>query len=112
MEKFYDMFDKECMNIPIFKYQDPHQIFQRISCASNEDIVMIKEKLINRANKYAKEIKSEINNLEQLKQIIDEYTTGKETSIKIVMLKEFSKDLIYILDEYKTDNYKVIKEEN
>ena len=42
MEKFYDRFDRECMNIPIFKYQDPHQLFQRISCVSNEDIVIIK----------------------------------------------------------------------
>src|SRR5699024_5296954 len=28
MEKFYDSFDKECMNIPIFKYSDPYQIFK------------------------------------------------------------------------------------
>lgn len=46
---FYDKFDKECMNIPIFKYYDAFQTFQRISCASNEDIVTIKEKLSDRA---------------------------------------------------------------
>ena len=99
MEQFYDRFDKECMNIPIFKYQDPHQVFQRISCASNEDIVMIKEKLINRANLYSEELKQELENMKQLKNIIDEYTIGKETTIKIVMLKEFSKDLSYIIDK-------------
>ena len=111
MEKFYDMFDKECMNIPIFKYQDPHQIFQRISCASNEDIVMIKEKLINRANKYAKEIKSEINNLEQLKQIIDDYVDGKLPSIKIVLLEDFSHELENILNIYeKASAPKMIEE--
>lgn len=33
MELFYDKFAKECNNIPIFKYYDPFQIFQRISCA-------------------------------------------------------------------------------
>ena len=44
MEVFYEKFDKECMNVPIFKYYDAYQIFQRISCASNEDIVTIKEK--------------------------------------------------------------------
>ena len=49
MEQFYERFDKECMNIPIFKYYDVYQMFQRISCASNEDIVIIKEKLVNRA---------------------------------------------------------------
>ncbi len=112
MEKFYDRFDKECMNIPIFKYQDPHQVFQRISCASNEDIVIIKEKLVNRANKYTKEIEPEIKNIRQLKQIIDEYTSGKDISIKVVMLKEFSEDLAYILEKYKTNNFTAIKEEN
>ena len=52
MEQFYEKFDRECMNIPIFKYYDVFQLFQRISCASNEDIVLIKEKLMNRAEKY------------------------------------------------------------
>ena len=45
MEQFYARFDKECENIPILKYYDAFQIFQRVSCASNEDIVLIKEKL-------------------------------------------------------------------
>ena len=104
MEKFYDRFDKECMNIPIFKYEEPRQIFQRISCASNEDIVMIKEKLINRADKYGKELETEVKSLQQLKQIIDEYTIGKDISIKLVMLKEFSKELGYIIEKYKNNN--------
>jgi hypothetical protein len=101
MEQFYERFDKECMNIPIFKYYDAYQMFQRISCASNEDIVIIKEKLINRANKYTKEIEPEMKNIKLLKQVMDDYIKGKETTIKIVMLKEFSKDLGYILDKYK-----------
>ncbi len=101
MELFYEKFDRECMNIPIFKYYDPYQMFQRISCASNEDIVFIKEKLVNRADKYAKQIEPEIKNMKQLKQIIDDYLSGKDPSIKIVMLKEFSKDLGYIIDKYK-----------
>ena len=101
MERFYDRFDRECMNIPIFKYQDPHQLFQRISCASNEDIVIIKEKLINRAEKNGKELEEETKNIKQLKQIIDAYTFGKEITIKTVMLKEFSKDLEYILGKIK-----------
>ena len=112
MEQFYEKFDKECMQIPIFKYYDSFQLFQRISCASNEDIVIIKEKLVNRANKYTKEIEPEIKNIRQLKQIIDEYTSGKDISIKVVMLKEFSEDLAYILEKYKTNNFTTIKEEN
>ena len=101
MELFYEKFDRECMNVPIFKYYDPYQMFQRISCASNEDIVLIKEKLVNRADKYTKQIEPEIKNMKQLKQIIDDYLNGKDPSIKIVMLKEFSKDLGYIIDKYK-----------
>ena len=107
MENFYDRFDKECMNIPIFKYQEPHQIFQRLLYASNEDIVIIKEKLIKRVELYGKEIKSEKENMSELKKLIDEYTKEKDNTIKIVMLKEFSKDLDYMLAKYET-----VKEKN
>ena len=101
MEVFYEKFDRECMDIPIFKYYDVYQLFQRISCASNEDIVLIKEKLLNRAEKYPKQIEPEIKNIKMLKQVIDDYLKGKEQSIKIVMLKEFSDGLEIILDKYK-----------
>lgn len=101
MEQFFEKFDKDCMQIPIFKYVNPLQMFQRISCASNEDIVLIKEKLENRVNKYAKKIEPEMKNIQQLKQIIDDYIVGKEITIKIVMLKDFSKTLEYILSKYK-----------
>ena len=101
MEMFYERFDKECMDIPIFKHYDPYQMFQRISCASNEDIVSIKEKLLDRAEKYTKEIEPEMKNIKQLKQVIDDYIKGKDIGIKIVMLKEFSKDLGTILEKYR-----------
>lgn len=101
MEQFYERFDKECMEIPIFKYYDTFQLFQRISCASNEDIVLIKEKLMDRADRYTKKIEPEMKNIKQLKQVIDDYLKGKEPTIKIVMLKEFSQSLGYILDKYK-----------
>lgn len=70
MEQFYDKFDKECMQIPIFKYYDVFQMFQRISCATNEDIVTIKEKLLDRSKKYSKELKDELPNLKKLKQVM------------------------------------------
>lgn len=111
MEQFYDRFDKECMNIPIFKYQDSHRMFQRILCASNEDVVIIKEKLVNRANQYAKELKPELENIKQLKQIMEEYTIGKETSIKTVMLNEFAKELEYIIEKYQNDSFETKEEE-
>ena len=101
MEIFYDKFAKECMNIPIFKYFDAYQLFQRISCASNEDIVTIKEMLATRAKKYTKELEPETKNIKKVKQIIEEYIEGNEPTIKIVMLEEFAKELDNILDLYK-----------
>lgn len=104
MEIFYDKFDKECMEIPIIKYIDAYQMFQRISCASNEDIMIIKDKLIDRAKKFGEEIKEELPNIKKLKQVIDDYTEGKETTIKLVMLEEFSKGLQDIIEIYKEEN--------
>ena len=101
MELFYDKFDKECMDKPIFKYYDPYQLFQRISCGSNEDIVRIKEKLMMRAEKVDKEIlEPEVKNLEILKNIIDDYKRGKVPSIKLVTLTDFSNELGIILDSF------------
>ena len=102
MEQFYEKFDKQCMQMPIFKYYDSYQLFQRISCASNEDIVLIKEKLVDRVERYQEQIEPEMKNIKLLKQIMDDYLKDKGTTIKIVMLREFSKDLGYILGKYKT----------
>ena len=101
MELFYDRFEKECMDVPVLKYYDAFQMFQRISCASNEDIITIKEILIKRYEKYAKELESEVKNLTKLKQVIDDYIDGKDPTIKTVMLQEFARDLAEILSKYK-----------
>ena len=101
MEQFYEKFDKQCMQMPIFKYYDSYQLFQRISCASNEDIVLIKEKLVDRVERYQEQIEPEMKNIKLLKQIMDDYLKDKSTTIKIVMLREFSKDLGYILGKYE-----------
>ncbi len=101
MELFYDKFDKECMNVPIFKYYDSFQMFQRISCASNEDMVTIKEKLADRAKRFPKEIEEEMPNIKKLKQIMDDYIDGKLPSIKIVLLEDFSNELGNILNSYQ-----------
>ena len=87
--------------MPIFKYYDSYQLFQRISCASNEDIVLIKEKLVDRVERYQEQIEPEMKNIKLLKQIMDDYLKDKGTTIKIVMLREFSKDLGYILGKYE-----------
>ena len=106
METFYDKFDKECMDIPIFKYYDTFQAFQRISCASNEDIVTIKEKLLDRAKRYQKEIEEEIPNIKRIKQIMDDYIDGKQPGIKIVLLQDFSNALGTIIKNYEVENSK------
>ena len=101
MEIFYEIFDRDCTKIPIFKYYDANQFLQRISCASNEDIMLIKEKLIDRAEKYTKELEPEAKNLKQIKQVIDDYLRTKDPTIKNVILKDFSKSLEYIINKYK-----------
>ena len=111
MNIFYDKFAKDFMKVPIFKYFDPFQIFQRISCASNEDIVTIKEMLEERAKKYTREIEPEIPNIRKLKQNVDEYVNGKESTIKIVMLEDFSNGLNNILELYKAPSFFAKKEE-
>ena len=101
MELFYEKFAKECMDIPIFKYYDPFQMFQRISCASNEDIVSIREMLAGRAKHHKKEIEPEMENIAKIRQIMDDYIDGKRPSIKTVMIEEFAKELGKILESYK-----------
>ena len=92
------------MDIPIFKYYDTFQAFQRISCASNEDIVTIKEKLLDRAKRYQKEIEEEIPNIKRIKQIMDDYIDGKQPGIKIVLLQDFSNALGTIIKNYEVEN--------
>ena len=108
MEMFYDKFDKECMNIPIFKHYDAFQTFQRISCASNEDIVTIKEKLSDRAKRFKEDISEEMPNIKKLKHIIDDYIDGKLPSIKIVLLQDFSNELGNILKSYEPEKRDIL----
>ena len=101
MEQFYDKFDKECMQVPIFRYYDVFQMFQRISCASNEDIVTIKEKLLDRAKRFGDKLQDELPNLRKLKQVMDDYIDGKEPTIKLVILQDFANELENVINAYK-----------
>ena len=101
MEQFYDRFDKECMKVPIFRYYDVFQMFQRKSGASNEDIVTIKEKLLDRAKRNGEKLQEELPNLKKLKQVMDDYIDGKEPTIKLVILQDFTNELGNILREYQ-----------
>ena len=113
MELFYERFDSECMDNALLNYYDPYKMFQRIMCASNEDIVLIKEMLVNRAKKNQEIMKPELGFIIKLKKIIDEYYVARDVTIKMVMLKEFSNDLQTIIDLYGSDavNY-VLQDDN
>ena len=93
MESFYEKFAGECMDVPMLKYYDMIQLFQRLACANNEDIVIIKEILTNRHKLYKDKLKPEMRKLQQLKDIIDDYIVNKGNNIKVVVLKEFSEEL-------------------
>ena len=112
MEVFYDKFAKECNTVPIFKYYDPFQMFQRLSCASNEDIVSIREVLAERAKHHKEEIAPEMENIAKLKLIMENYVDGKKPTIKTVMIEEFAEELDKILNLYKEDNNIKIEEKN
>lgn len=109
MEVFYDKFEEECMDVPIFKYADSYQLFQRLSNASNEDIVIIKDKISARYDKNKEVFIPELKNLKGLKHYIREYIDDKPTSIKTVVLEDFEKMLENILNENKE---KITEEEN
>ena len=104
METFYDKFSL-FMDKPILNHYDAYQMFQRVTCASNEDIMLIKEMLVDRFKKYTEELKLEAPFIKKLKIVLDNYCSGKETSIKVVMLREFSKDLEDILSLYDESLY-------
>lgn len=72
--------------------------FQRVSCASNEDIVAIKEKIIKRARENPEVLTEEMLNLSKLKRLMDEYISGKDITIKVVLLREFAKELGEIIE--------------
>ena len=100
MEAFYDKFSKECMDKPLLNHYDPYQMFQRITCASNEDIMLIKEMLIDRAIKHKDELQDEAKFIVRLKKVLEDYCRGKDINIKIVLLKEFANDLNTIINLY------------
>ncbi len=112
MEAFYDNFEAECMEKAILNYYDPYKMFQRIMCASNEDIVLIKEMLVDRARKNEEVMKPELAFIIKLKKVIDNYYQARDVSIKMVMLKEFSNDLQTIIDLYGEEASKFALEEN
>ena len=101
MESFYEKFTAEWMDKPILNYYDINKMIQRITCSSNEDIVKIKEMLIDRAKKNTRVLEPELQFIRDLEDAINNYCKGKDMSIKIVMLKEFANDLEIIINLYR-----------
>ena len=101
METFYDRFITEWADKPILNYYDVPKMVQRITCASNEDIMKIKEMLIDRAKKHRRELEVELPYIVDLKEALDQYCKGRSVSIKIVLIKEFARDLENIIEMYK-----------
>ena len=98
MEQFYDKFVKQCMEKPVLNHYDAYQMFQRVTCASNEDIVIIKEMLVDRAKKHSEILKPELAFMVDLKRVLKEYCKGKDVGIKLVMLQEFASDIDEIIE--------------
>ena len=56
-----------------------------------------------RANKNAKILLPELNNMYKLKQVVDDYISGKAPNIKVVMLQDFSDTLGDIIENYNKE---------
>ena len=100
MELFYDMFEKECMDIPIFKYYEPFQMFQRITNASNEDIITIGDKLVERARKNKQTLYVEKEFMEKLIRLLKTSIANKKNKIKTVMIESFIQRIEEIIEMY------------
>ena len=109
METFYDLFNKECMDEPIFKYYEPFKMFQRITNATNEDIVTISEILLTRAKNKENEFVDEIEFMQSLKRQLENYLEKRKTQIKTVMLNSFVETIDKIILLYSKDK---IEDEN
>lgn len=107
MELFYDLFEKECMDIPIFKYYEPLQMFQRITNASNEDIITIGDKLIERAIKNKEILYCENEFMEKLVILLNTSIANKKNKIKTVMIESFIQRINEIIEINKKMKEKV-----
>ena len=100
MDVFYESFKEECGDKPVLRYYDANLMLQRLVCASNEDIVKIKEMLLERARKHEGELADEVGFFINLKTVMDNYCREKNVSIKTVMIQEFSDNLLTIIELY------------
>ena len=101
------------MDEPIFKYYDAFKMFQRITNATNEDIVTISEILYTRAKNNKLEFADELEFMKNLKRHLENYLEDRKPQIKTVMLKSFVDIIDEIILLYSSEKIeKEMKEEN
>lgn len=112
MEMFYEMFEDKCMKSPIFVYYEPLKMFQRITCASNEDIITIGDKLVERAQKNGAKLQKETQFFIRLRDILTQNISGRRNKIKSVMIEAFIQKISEILDIINEKSTKEKENEN
>ena len=101
-DKFFNELTTKYKNIPVFAYYDPYMLFEKMLRIPNQDIVTLKEIIIDRFEN--EELgKEEVRNIATLKQAIDEYISAKVKTVKIVLLDEFSDAMEEIIEKYKKE---------
>ena len=74
------------------------------SCVKTDNNI---ENYANDKEKYQDKLEVELDFFKQLKRIVDDYTKGKDVSIKMVMLREFANDLNAIINLYSVPVFTV-----
>ena len=96
VERLSDVFTEKYLDIPIMKYYNMNTLFERILLLGNEDIVYVKDLIVERYKKV-KDLSNEERNIKLLKQAMEEYIRGKVPTIKIILIQDFIKALDQIL---------------
>ena len=100
IENTYNKMLNEYSEIPIFCFYNPEKLFKKINDTKVENIVIIKEMLLNRVKKCNKILEEEITFMKNLVETINEYCNGQSNTIKNIVLKEFANELERYLSIY------------
>ena len=75
-------------------------MFQRITNASNEDIITIGDKLVERARKNKQTLYVEKEFMEKLIRLLKTSIANKKNKIKTVMIESFIQRIVDIIEMY------------
>ena len=76
-------------------------MFQRITNASNEDIITIGDKLVERARKNKQTLYVEKEFMEKLIKLLKTSIANKKNKIKTVMIESFIQRIVDIIEMYE-----------